>query len=99
MRIFLSDEAQGDLDDAWDQLLRESGSRAADDRLYDDFDRLFELIVAHPEMGRPRNELQVGVRSFAHQAYIIFYRVRQDEVDVLRVLHQRRDVDEAFASD
>jgi toxin ParE1/3/4 len=97
-RVHLTEEAERDLDEAWDYLARATGHRLAGDRLFDEMARTFDLLAVHPEMGRVRSELQEGVRSFALRRYTIFYRIRRKEVDVLRVLHHRRDVGEAFGS-
>lgn len=49
-----------------------------------------------PGMGRGRDELAVGVRSFPVGRHVIFYRVESDAVQVLRVLNGYRDVDALF---
>ena len=42
-------------------------------------------------MGRPRPDVGSNVRSFAHGAYVVYYRctVTRDRVEVLRVWHAR----------
>ena len=44
-------------------------------------------------VGRPRNELLPSLRSFAVGPYVIFYRRIADGVQIVRVLHDRRDID------
>jgi toxin ParE1/3/4 len=38
-----------------------------------------------------------GMRSMATTPYVLFYRIVQDSVEVVRVLHDRRDIDAIFA--
>lgn len=47
-------------------------------------------------MGRARDELAQGVRSFSFGRYIIFYAPSDDGIEVVRVLHPARDVDSTF---
>jgi toxin ParE1/3/4 len=47
-------------------------------------------------MGRAREEIAAGIRSFPLGQYVIFY-VRVDGgIDIVRVLHSRRDLDTQF---
>jgi toxin ParE1/3/4 len=47
-------------------------------------------------MGRVRDELLPGLRSFAMPPYVIFYEVIDDGVAIVRVLHGARDADSQF---
>jgi toxin ParE1/3/4 len=69
-------------------------SRNAADRLLDDIERLAELLSRFPEVGKRRAQLGDGVRSFPlrRMGYIVFYRVEQDRVMLLRLLHGARRV-------
>jgi toxin ParE1/3/4 len=66
-------------------------------------DQLLELLVQHfeflgdnPYAGRRRDELRAEYRSFPVGQYIILYRVIQDGVEIMHVLHGRRDLDAAL---
>ena len=52
---------------------------------------VFELPAQHPEAGRRRPELKVGVRSFPLGKHIIYYRIAAQHVQILRVGHAARD--------
>ena len=52
----------------------------------------FEQLAQHPRIGRARTEYGPGLRSVAEGDYVIIYCVREDALDILRVLHGRRDV-------
>lgn len=43
-------------------------------------------------MGRSRDELRAGYRSFPVGQYLILYRVGEKAVEIMHVLHGRRDL-------
>jgi plasmid stabilization system protein ParE len=49
-----------------------------------------ELLAEQPRMGRLRPEFGEGVRSFAVESYVSYYR-HEGDVLIARVLHGRRD--------
>ena len=77
---------------AWQHLADQSTNTA--DRWVDAVDRAATRLAGFPALGRARDELVVGVRSFPVGKYLIFYTISPDGVDVLRVLHGARDLDE-----
>jgi len=89
MSYRLSTLAEQDLDEIWSYVAEDASATTAD-RLIDAlFDR-FERLVEQPRMGRSRPEFGEGVRSFAVESYVIYYRHDAD-VLIARVLHGRRD--------
>ncbi|MCX7044536.1 MAG: type II toxin-antitoxin system RelE/ParE family toxin [Candidatus Sumerlaeota bacterium] len=57
------------------------------DRLF----QTFELLAEQPKMGRARGEFP-GLRSLALKPYIIFYRIREGGIEIIRVVHGSRDI-------
>lgn len=57
---------------------------------------VFKLISENPKVGRERQELSEGLRSFPAGSYLIFYRIRVREVAIVRVVHGARDLDQSF---
>lgn len=47
----------------------------------------FVLWATQPLMGRSRDELALGIRSFAFGRYVVFFEPLPDGIDVVRVLH------------
>jgi toxin ParE1/3/4 len=47
-------------------------------------------------MGRPRDELASGLRSFPVGTYIVFYRRAKVGIEVARILSGYRDIDALF---
>jgi toxin ParE1/3/4 len=70
---------------------------AAADRLSDRFETVFAKLATSPELGRSREELAPGIRSFPVGRYVIFYRRhRRGGIEIARVLHGARDLDLLF---
>jgi toxin ParE1/3/4 len=85
----LSSSAERDLDEIWSYVAEEASPTAAD-RLIDAIIDRFDLLAERPGIGRARPELGPGVRSFAVENYVIYYR-QEGDVLIARVLHGRRD--------
>ena len=49
-----------------------------------------------PHMGRERSDLSEGLRSLPFRDYLIFYRIVESSVVVVRVLHGARDIERLF---
>ncbi len=55
------------------------------------FEAAEALLASHPEIGRPRPEIEAGIRSWQHRGYIIFYRYDEPLVTIIRILHGAAD--------
>ena len=91
MSVRILPSAHLDLLDIWDYIATDSTAQA--DKMSEAFDRVFSLVAENPEMGRARDELEVGLRSFPVGHYVIFYAAIESGIEVLRVLHSARDVE------
>ena len=90
-------EAEADLDDIWCYIARKSGSLEIADRFTEFLSDRFYLLANHPYIGRRRDhELRPGLRSFPVRDYIILYRIEEDVVLILRVLHGSRGIKALF---
>lgn len=58
----------------------------------DRLNELFEVIRDWPGAGPARDELRPGLRSLPHGNYLIFYRINDDGIDIVRVLDGRRNL-------
>ncbi len=56
----------------------------------------FALLRDNPFIGREQNKILVNLRSFAVKKYVIFYQPLDDGVEILRVLHGSRDIENLF---
>lgn len=80
-----------DVAEIWDYIADDSEARA--NAFINTIDQKFKNLSEAPHMGRSRDELGEGMRSFPVSRYIIFYRPLPDGVDIVRVLHSARDIE------
>lgn len=93
--VLFAPEALNDLDDIWLYIARDSLFRT--DRFIDELRGLCEEKLAlFPKMGGARGYLAEGVLAFPHGGYMIYYRVRQAAVEIIRVMHGSVDVEGAL---
>jgi toxin ParE1/3/4 len=78
----------------------------ADVQSLDAADHLLEIInkkcrnlAIFPSLGRSREELAPDLRSFPVEEYLIFYRLAEDGVEILRVVSGYRDLEAFFAEE
>jgi toxin ParE1/3/4 len=94
--ILISPEAVGDLIDIWTELAAGASTDKADGRLRE-IDRVCARLVDDvPLDGRQRNELASGLRSIFHHPHVVFYRATGASIEIVRVIHFRRDIDAIF---
>ena len=98
--VIWSPAAQQDLIEIWGYFARVA-SPATADRLVDEIEAVANRLVIDPRMHRVRHDLISDLpgelRSVSTHPYTLFYRLnpqsthRCEEIEILRVLHERRD--------
>ena len=86
----LSYKAESDLDEIWLYTYETWSFEQAEfyiDGLLDCLDSLAE----HPEAGQV-DYLRQGYRRYSYRKHYIFYKVIRDSIEIIRVLHQSRDI-------
>ena len=48
----------------------------------------FERLAATPDLGRPCDEIRPDMRLYRCGRHVVFFRLHDDRVEVLRVLHE-----------
>jgi toxin ParE1/3/4 len=96
-RVLRRPRAAEDIAAVWDVIADDNPDAA--DHWVDQLDTQLRLLATQPLMGRARDELAPGIRSFPFGRYLVFYLPIGDGIDVVRVLHGTRDVDTAFGED
>jgi len=96
-RIERSEQAERDLEEILDYV--HSHSPAAARRFANLFKQKAEVLAKMPEMGRSREELAAGLRSFNVGNYLLFYRPLDDGIVVIRVAHGSRDLPALFEAE
>lgn len=90
-KVRRSSSAENDLLEAWLYIAEDSVDSA--DRLLDQIETEMGRLLIQPQMGRRREELAAGLRSWPTSTpYILFYFAESDGITIARVLHHARDV-------
>jgi len=55
--------------------------------------RALETLAKTPKVGRSREELAPGLRSFQAGNHIIFYKESKVGINIARILHSKRDIE------
>jgi len=90
MSYLLRPAAETDLDDIWNF----TANRWTDDqanRYYRQLIDAFERLAGAPALGRSCDEIRSGYRRYNVEAHVVFYRIVGDDVEIVRILHARRD--------
>ena len=91
-RFRVTARAQADLDKIADYSLHTWGKAQAM-RYMQALEKRFQWLADNPKLGRARDEVAQGYRSFRQGSHIVFYTVNRDAVHIIAVLHQSMDVD------
>jgi toxin ParE1/3/4 len=92
-RYVLSPAAQVDLEQIWDYTCQRWDVDQAEEYLRE-LQHAIERAASNPRIGRACDEIRPGYRKLAAGSHTLYYRVTaKGVVDVVRVLHQRMDVD------
>jgi toxin ParE1/3/4 len=94
-RLIWSDDAQADLLSIWRYGADEWSPTIADHHL-EGMDHTCQLLIEAPDLGRTRDDLMIGVRSIPVDQHTIYYRVSVVGIEILRVLHEREDINNIF---
>jgi toxin ParE1/3/4 len=88
--VIYSAASEQDLDDIWDHIAEDSSLQA--DRLWERFRMKLEHLANWNGLGRPRPELAEGCRSYPFGKNCFYFRPRPGGIELLRVLHSARDI-------
>lgn len=94
-RFRLTPRALSDLDEIAAHSLKAWGEAQTERYLASIMDR-FQWLADNPLLGRSREEIGVGYRSFRQGSHIVFYVVEPDEIHIIGIPHMSRDVDKFF---
>lgn len=91
--VIVAPSAEKDIDDILDYLVAESPPAARQflDRIEHASVRLGEHPFLGPASQRPQRE---GLRKLSLEPYVVFYRVTLERVEIIRVLHAARNLDD-----
>ena len=87
--VYVTAQADLDLEAIAEWIARDNPERAVS--FLNELAETGELYAGNPDMGADRSELLAGVRSFTHGNYVAYYRRFRNGIQLVRVLHGRRE--------
>lgn len=91
----LSEEAQNDLREIQHYTQENWGKQKAKQYLIE-LTTSFMKLAKTPKIGRAREEIAKGIRSFQAVQHIVFYRAGRKGIEIARVLHPSMDLSTRF---
>ena len=90
MDVYFSSLAVADLAEIRDYIAERNV--AAAEKLLDAIEEACSRFAGCPQIARSRDDLLLGIRVFpVKKNYAVFYRILEDEVEIVRVVHAARD--------
>jgi toxin ParE1/3/4 len=86
--IIRGDRVAEDLIAIWLNIAKDNP--AAADRVLDAIERRWSQIAQYPYSGVGRDDILPGIRHLLVGEYLTLYRVTDDAIEIIRVLHGRR---------
>jgi toxin ParE1/3/4 len=94
MRLRVTRLAQLDVDQIHDQIAADKPSAAL--RWVQRTRQQFKFLARNPGVGEARDDVRPAIRSISHGNYVILFRVKSDALEIVRVVHGRRDINALF---
>ena len=88
----LSPLAQSDIEDIWDFTAERWNIDQAETYVRQIMEAI-GVIADKPGLGQSCDDVRAGYRKWPVGSHILFYRVVAGAIDVVRILHERMDVD------
>jgi toxin ParE1/3/4 len=89
-RYVLSPRARRDLEEIWGYSVARWSTPHAE-RYIRELVLGIEIIAADPRGEQPCDDIRAGYRKYVIASHIVFYRMTDDTVDVVRIMHGRMD--------
>ncbi len=91
MRLRFRPEAVTDLEEIHDFIAADNPSKAKEFIIF--LRNKCQILADSPFAGRARPEIRHDLRSFPVKRYVILYRVLDDCVEIVSVIHGSRDIE------
>jgi len=89
---FLSNKAVEDLSNIWDYTY-ETWSENQADKYYELLIDVCKMVSKNPKNGKNYDEIDPTIWGYRASHHIIFYRItKENEIEILRILHQNMDL-------
>ncbi|WP_404402274.1 type II toxin-antitoxin system RelE/ParE family toxin [Pelagibacterium halotolerans] len=89
-RFLLLPRADRDLEDIW-LYTCQRWARDHADMYQRELNAVFEALAAGTKRGR-MVDVRSGYFKYAHRVHVVYFREREDAIEIVRILHGRMDV-------
>ena len=89
-KLLRTRQAEIDLLEIWAFIAEENVIAA--DELVRKLDAHFHQLLEHSKMGTPRHDIVNGMRHLTVGNYLILYRIKASNIEIIRYLHGARDL-------
>jgi toxin ParE1/3/4 len=93
-KIYLTLRARLDVLEIEEYIAKDNPVAAV--RFTDRLEQRWLSLKDNPNIGRKRTELMLDLRSVSEGDYFIFYRIVDETIEIMRVVHSARNLDEIF---
>lgn len=91
--IIRTDRADEDLIAIWLEIAADDPIAA--DRVLDAIEARWQQLAQHPHSGLARDDIAPGIRHLVAGQYLTLYRITNETVEIIRLIHGRRKIDRA----
>jgi len=91
LKIVVNEVAIRDLEEIWLYTFQNWSIDQAD-RYHTLIMNEIEFLSKNPKSGKNKDHLRVGYWSAKVKSHIIFYRVFETEIEIMRILHESMDI-------
>ena len=88
--LFRTRRARQDLIEIWEHVAADNP--AAADALLDHIDGACSRLIDHPRLGPARDDIRPGLQYVIVGDYVALYRIIDEGIEIVRVVHGRRDL-------
>ena len=93
IKLKITHNALLNLEEIYIYTLNQWGEKQAD-RYISQLKKRFLWLLDNSQLGKERSEIKKGYRSFNQGQHIIFYRISNNIIEILNILHQKMDIDD-----
>lgn len=91
LKVVFREQALIDLEAIWYYTFQ-TWSLTQADRYHSLVIKEIEFLATNPESGKNQHHIKEGYRSSKIKSHVVFYRIIGNELEVIRILHERMDL-------
>jgi len=92
MKIYTRERAKNDLIEIWAYTFEKWGKEQADGYI-DKIKAMYRTLCDHPNIGSKEDHAKAGMRRMLVRRHMIYYRIFETHIEIVRILHERMDAD------